>query len=188
MTRHVPTVAPPVSDAAKTRRRDNWSVAAGAVGALLFAVVGNHAMASIAALACVAPMIIAADLRERRIPTQLIHASAIILTMSVGVTVAEGEPKRALHATIGLVVVSSAFLVVHLISPSGLGYGDVRLAAVTSAAVAYGTSVSMAVACAVVAAAASGVSCLIRRQQSAPFAAFILPIALVTNAVVAVSL
>jgi prepilin signal peptidase PulO-like enzyme (type II secretory pathway) len=83
-------------------------------------------------------------------------------------------------ATIGLIVVVGAFLGVHLASPSGMGYGDVRLAALTGTAVAYGTNESFAVACAVVAAAASEVSCLIRQQQSVPFAAFVLPIALVT--------
>jgi leader peptidase (prepilin peptidase) / N-methyltransferase len=183
MTDHTSTIAPPANDAANICRRENWFVAVGAVVALFFAVVGNHAVASIAALACVTPMIIATDLRERRIPTQLIHASAIILAIAVGVTVAAGQPGRALHATIGLVAVGGAFLAVHLISPAGMGYGDVRLAALTGTTVAYGTNASVAVACAVVAAAASAVSCLIRRKQSAPFAAYVLPIALVTIAV-----
>jgi leader peptidase (prepilin peptidase) / N-methyltransferase len=187
MTDHASAVAPAAMGAAKARRRDNWSVAAGAVIALSFAAVGNHALASIAAIGCVTPMIIGTDLQERRIPTPLIHASASILAISIGATVARGEPSRALHATIGLVVVGGAFLVVHLISPNGMGYGDVRLAALTGTAVAYGTSVTIAVACAVVAAAAPGVSCLIRRHQSAPFAAFVLPLALVTIASVSIS-
>jgi hypothetical protein len=187
MTGHASAVAPPAMGAAKARRRDNWSVAAGAVIALSFAAVGNHALASIAAIGCVTPMIIGTDLHERRIPTRLIHSSAIILAISVGVTAAAGQPSQALHATLGLVAVGGAFLAVHLVIPCGTGYGDVRLASLTGTAVAYGTSVTMAVACAVVAAAASGVSCLIRRHQSAPFAAFVLPIALVTIAGVSIS-
>jgi leader peptidase (prepilin peptidase) / N-methyltransferase len=147
-----------------------------------FAAVGNRTVASFAALAFVTPMIIGADLRERRIPTHLIHVSALILAISVGVTMAAGQPRQALYASIGLVVVGGAFLAVHLVVPTSMGYGDVRLASLTGTAVAYGTSVSTAVACAVGAAAASGVSCLIRRQQSAPFAAFVLPISLVTIA------
>jgi leader peptidase (prepilin peptidase) / N-methyltransferase len=188
MTDYAPTIAPAASNTTRPRRRDKWSVAAGAVVALLFAAVGSPAIASFAALVCVTPMIIAADVHDRRIPTPLIHASALILATSIGVTAAGGQPSRALHATIGLVVVGGAFLSAHLVSPRGMGYGDVRLAALTGTAVAYGTNVSAAVACAVVAAAASGVWCLSRREQSAPFAAFVLPIALVTNAVVAVSL
>jgi leader peptidase (prepilin peptidase) / N-methyltransferase len=180
MTVQASAITPAAINATELRRRDKWSIAAGAVVALLFAAVGNHAVASIAALACVTPKIIIADLRKRRIPTPLVHASAIILAFAAGMTAATGQPSRALQATIGLVVVGGAFLGVHLASPSGMGYGDVRLASLTGTAVAYGTSVSTAVACAVVAAAASGVSCLIRRRQSAPFAAFILPIALVT--------
>jgi Flp pilus assembly protein protease CpaA len=179
MTNHAPETALPASDPAKAHQHENWCVGAGAVAAPLVAAVGNHAVASIAALACVTPMIIAADLRERRIPTPLIHASALILAIAVGVTAAAGQPVRAVHATIGLVGVGGVFLGVHLVSPEGMGYGDVRLAALTGAAVAYGTSASLAVACAVVAATASGVSCLIRRRQSAPFAAYALPIALV---------
>jgi leader peptidase (prepilin peptidase) / N-methyltransferase len=183
MTHDASAIAPPAIGAAKARRRDNWCVAVGAVASLLFAAFGNHAGASMAALACVTPMIISTDLRERRIPKRLVHASAIILAIAVSLTVTAGQPSRALHATIGLVAVGGAFLGVHLASPSGMGYGDVRLAALTGTAVAYGTSPSVAVSCAVVAAVASAVSCLIRRQQSAPFAAFLLPVALVAIAV-----
>jgi leader peptidase (prepilin peptidase) / N-methyltransferase len=182
MTRHTPTITPPAQDVTKAYRRNNWCVAVGAVAALSSAAVGNPAVASIAALACVTPTIIATDLRERRIPTKLVHASAIILAIAVGVTVAAGQPSRALHATIGLFAVGGAFLGVHLILPRGMGCGDVRLAALTGIAVAYGTSASVAVSCAVVAAAASGASCLIRRQPSAAFAAYILSIALVAIA------
>jgi leader peptidase (prepilin peptidase) / N-methyltransferase len=183
MNDHALAITPPASDAAKSRRLDNWCVAAGAVATVLFAAVGDHAVASIAALGCVTPLIISADLRERRIPTRFVHASAIILAIAVGVTTATGQPCRALHAAIGLVAVGGAFLAVHLVSPNAMGFGDVRLAALTGAVVAYGTSVSVALSSAVGAAAASGVSCLIRRKQSVPFAAFFLPIALVTIAV-----
>jgi leader peptidase (prepilin peptidase) / N-methyltransferase len=182
MTKHALVTKAPASCSAKARRRDNCCIAAGAIAASVFAAVGNHAVASIAVLACVAPMIIGTDLRERRIPTPLIQASAVILAIAVSVTAATGQPSRALHATIGLVVVGGVFLAVHLASPRGIGYGDVRLAALTATAVAYGTGASVAVACAVVATAASGLSCLLRREQSAPFAAFLLPAALVAIA------
>jgi leader peptidase (prepilin peptidase) / N-methyltransferase len=188
MTDHAATIATPANVTTKPRRCDKWSVAAGAVVGLTFAAVGSHAVASFAALASVTPMIIAADLHGRRIPTPLVHASAIVLAASIGATVARGEPSRALYAATGLVVVGGAFLAVHLISPRGMGYGDVRLAALTGTAVAYGTNVSVAVVCAVVAAAASGVWCLSRRKQSAPFAAFILPISLITIPGVAIGL
>jgi leader peptidase (prepilin peptidase) / N-methyltransferase len=187
MTDHASTTAPRVNGAARACRRDNWCVAAGAVVALSFAAVGYPAVASIAALACVTPMIIATDVRERRIPTRLIHASAIILAIAVSLTVADGQPNRAVHATIGLLAIGGAFLGVHLVSPGGMGFGDVRLAALTGTAVAYGANVSLAVAGAVVAATASGASCLLRRQRSSPFATFVLPIALVTIAVSAVN-
>jgi leader peptidase (prepilin peptidase) / N-methyltransferase len=180
MTDAAAAIARSPSAAANARRRDNWCVAVGAVAALLFAAVGNHAAASLGTLACVTPTIIVTDLRERRIPTPLVHASAIILAIAVGLTAAVGQPNRVLHAAIGLVVVGGPFLGVHLVSPAGMGYGDVRLAALTGTAVAYGTSASVAIACAVVAVTASGVSCLIRQEHSAPFAAYIFPVALVT--------
>jgi leader peptidase (prepilin peptidase) / N-methyltransferase len=150
------------------------------------AAVGNHALAALAALGCVTPAIVATDLRERRIPTRLVHGSAVILAIVVVLAVASGQPDRALHAAVGLVIVGGAFLAVHLVSPSGMGFGDVRLAALAGTAVAYGASAGAAIACAVAAAAASGMACLLRRQRSAPFATFIAPIALMLLAVHAI--
>ena len=44
------------------------------------------------------------------------------------------------HAAAGATLVGAAFLVVHLVQPRSLGFGDVRLAALTGALTAYGTA------------------------------------------------
>jgi leader peptidase (prepilin peptidase) / N-methyltransferase len=85
--------------------------------------------------------------------------------------------------TIGLIVVGGAFLAVHLISPSGLGFGDVRLAAICGTAVAFGTSVTAAALCVIAAATLAGATCGLARRPSVPLAAYLLPASLVTLAV-----
>jgi leader peptidase (prepilin peptidase)/N-methyltransferase len=71
--------------------------------------------------------------------------------------------------------VGAAFLVVHLVQPRGLGFGDVRLAALTGALTAYGTaSVADAAFAAVLAAVVASIATVARRARATPLAPYLL--------------
>lgn len=86
----------------------------------------------IAAASTVAALIPAAlvDLRERRLPDRLVGAAlAVFLVAAVAATVA-GSPVGVSGPVIGAAALAVPVLVVHLVSPSAMGFGDVKAAAV----------------------------------------------------------
>ena len=70
------------------------------------------------------------DLRHRLLPNRVVLPSigvgTVLLTLAA---VAEGNPTALLRAGLGAVVLFAVFLVLALISPSGLAMGDVKLSA-----------------------------------------------------------
>lgn len=70
------------------------------------------------------------DLETRTIPKRIVWpttaAGALLLT---GAALIEGDPTRVLLATAGALAAFFAFFLIHLVSPRGLGFGDVRLSA-----------------------------------------------------------
>jgi prepilin signal peptidase PulO-like enzyme (type II secretory pathway) len=72
-------------------------------------------------------------------------------------------------------MVSAAFLVVHLIQPRRLGFGDVRLTALAGALTAYGTAcIAGAAAAAVLSALVASIATVATRAKSVPFAPYLL--------------
>jgi leader peptidase (prepilin peptidase)/N-methyltransferase len=73
----------------------------------------------------------AIDLERYIIPNRIVYptlfAGAVLLTAAA---LADGEPDRIKRAAIGAFAAWFALLVVHLIQPKGMGFGDVRLSAV----------------------------------------------------------
>jgi leader peptidase (prepilin peptidase) / N-methyltransferase len=63
------------------------------------------------------------DLRERRLPNRLTVPGAIVILL-VAAAVDRGGP-----ALIGAGALAGLYLVVHLVAPTGMGAGDVKLAA-----------------------------------------------------------
>jgi len=75
-----------------------------------------------AALTVWVAALITADVRHRRLPNALTLPGAIaILSWALGV----GQAKPAI---LGALALSGVYLAVHLVDPSGLGAGDVKLA------------------------------------------------------------
>ena len=62
------------------------------------------------------------DIRERRLPNWLTLPGAIAI-LAVAATAGHGGP-----ALLGAVTLAGLYLVVHLIAPTGMGAGDVKLA------------------------------------------------------------
>ena len=146
------------------------------VPAMALAAVGAIEAATAVVLAGAAATTVPVDLRERRIPTPVVHTVAV--GVSVAVIIAGVARERSVAgAAVGALLVGGVFLVVHLLDPTGLGFGDVRLATVVCGAVGWSFGVSAAIAATVVAAAAAAVAGMVRRG-GVPFAPILLAAAL----------
>jgi leader peptidase (prepilin peptidase)/N-methyltransferase len=158
---------------------------AGGLAGCVLAAFGEHGWAALAILGGVAAGVIPSDLRERRIPTLLVAIGAGAAAFAAGITVVrDGSSAPVVRVAVGAVVVGGAFLVVHLIQPRGLGFGDVRLATLVGALTAYGTaSVADAAVAAALGALAASIATLVTRARSAPFAPYLLAAAAITIAV-----
>jgi leader peptidase (prepilin peptidase)/N-methyltransferase len=156
---------------------------AAAVGGLtgcVLAAVGQPGWAAVAVVVGVAVGVVPADLRERRIQTSLVLIGAFGGLAAVVITTVVDETwSPVVHAVAGAVLVGGAFLVVHLVQPAGLGFGDVRLAACMGGLVAYGAgSIPAAVVTAAVVAVAAAVTTVVARSKSTAFAPYLFGVAL----------
>lgn len=123
-----------------------------------------------------------ADRRERRVPDQLVGAGVAGVA---AVALLAGALGTVDWASIGLGagVTALPLLVVHLVSPAGMGFGDVKFAVVVGAALG-GVAWRLGPVALVVAAVAAVVAALAvgRLRRSIPFAAFMAPAALLVLA------
>lgn len=107
------------------------ALAAAAAGAAFGAVLG--ADWSLLFLLYLCPVGVAlgyVDWRLRLLPTALIRPSYLVVgVLLVAAALLEGEPRRLLHAIIGLVVLRGLYWLLWRFTP-GMGFGDVRLAGV----------------------------------------------------------
>jgi leader peptidase (prepilin peptidase)/N-methyltransferase len=119
-----------------------WLIAGGAsltIAALAWAAIAGAA--PLAASVAVALMVPAAviDLQQRRIPDGWVIAASVGLVAALSVDAAFGTSSRP-AATIGGLLGGAAamampLLVLHLVSPSAMGFGDVKAGLVLGAAV-----------------------------------------------------
>src|SRR4029079_15195588 len=81
--------------------------------------------------AAVAPVVVLAaaiDLRWHRLPDRLTPARALLVGAAAAIAAAiERDAAVVLRAVAGAAVVSGILLAVHLVSPAGVGFGDVEL-------------------------------------------------------------
>jgi leader peptidase (prepilin peptidase)/N-methyltransferase len=111
----------------------------GALFGLATAVVGPE-ISLVPVFALVAGLVAmsAVDLAVMRIPTRFVRVTAGLVAAGLVVaTLADGPTRRLLGAAIGAAVYGGLLLVMHLISPRMLGFGDVRLATVVGASVGW---------------------------------------------------
>ncbi len=94
----------------------------GLLAALLVAAVGpaGGALAPLVVLAS------AIDLRRHRLPDRLTGAGTAVLA-AVALALARGDGSVLGRAAAGAALFAGVLLVVHLVSPAGMGFGDVKL-------------------------------------------------------------
>ena len=146
-------------------------VAAVAIAAVL--VHARHAFALVAvAVVTIAVVAAAADVRERRIPNTVVLTGAAAIAVLVPVSGAiDGRLRAAVvGAAIGAVCFAGPLLVVHLSSPGGIGFGDVKLGVVLGAGLGAGHVVLAPLALLAACAAAIARRVAVRRLRGAePF-------------------
>lgn len=108
-----------------------FAVAAAAVGWSLTLVPVLALVAGTVAMSAV-------DLAVMRIPTRFVYGTGAAVAAGLGgVAVVDGPVRRLGGAVVGAALYGGFLLVVHLISPRSLGFGDVRLATLVGAAVGW---------------------------------------------------
>lgn len=106
-------------------------VAATVAAGLLGAAVTGPARAVYLAAALLGVLLAAVDLRCLRLPDPLVGALALVTVLPLaGVALAAGEPGRLGRAGLAAALCFAAYLLLALLPGGGLGFGDVKLAAV----------------------------------------------------------
>jgi leader peptidase (prepilin peptidase)/N-methyltransferase len=103
--------------------------AAGLVAAALV-LAADPAAVAITGVA-VAPVIVLAaaiDLRWHRLPDRLTWPGALAVAVAAAIAaLVDGDAAIAVRAAAGAGVMAGVLLVIHLVSPAGMGFGDVKL-------------------------------------------------------------
>jgi leader peptidase (prepilin peptidase)/N-methyltransferase len=121
------------------RRYVAVELATGALFALTAAAIGPS-VALVPILTLVAGLVAmsAVDLAVMRIPTRFVHVTAgAVVAGLVLASLVDGPTRRLGGAAAGAAAFGGFLLVLHLISPRALGFGDVRLATLVGAVVGW---------------------------------------------------
>jgi len=124
-------------------RLPGWTAAVELVTAGLFAaaaaVIGPEpALVPVLVLFAGLVAMSAVDLAVMRIPTRFVYLTAAAVAAGlVVVSLVDGTPRRLWGGLLGAAVYGGMLLVLHLISPRMLGFGDVRLATLVGLAVGW---------------------------------------------------
>ena len=124
------------SDAARTRVHSVLALAV--VAAVVALVVAPPPLVGLAVVCALAFAVAAAvvDVQDRRIPDALVAAIAgTALVMFVRETFDGHAAAAAGSILLGAVVMATPVLVVHVVDPSAMGFGDVKLAAALGAVI-----------------------------------------------------
>ncbi|GAB2769343.1 hypothetical protein GCM10027020_23180 [Nocardioides salsibiostraticola] len=127
------SVKEPYADIGRLRNLTVWAVVVCAVaGATIGASLDRAAdLVLWLPLVPVGVALALIDLRTKLLPVRLVlPATAYVLVAGVVIAVLDRDPDALIRGLIGLVVARSFFWVLWRIYPRGMGFGDVRLAAV----------------------------------------------------------
>jgi leader peptidase (prepilin peptidase)/N-methyltransferase len=103
--------------------------------AITAAVIGAVPVSSGLAIAALMPAVLV-DLRHCRLPDVWLGSAAIVLLVGVGASWSSGSTTPSLAGmSAGAASMAIPILVLHLVSPRSMGFGDVKLALVLGAAV-----------------------------------------------------
>ncbi|MHA6794907.1 prepilin peptidase [Pseudonocardia bannensis] len=108
------------------------AVAAVLVEALLVRRIGaDPALPAFLVLGAVGVVLATVDLATKRLPDALVLPSYVAGLVLLGLAAAiEGDSAPLLRAVLGMVALFGLYLLLALINPAGLGFGDVKLAGV----------------------------------------------------------
>lgn len=158
-------------------------VACGALLGTAGAVVGwSAALVPMSVLVTGLVAVCVTDLAVMRIPTRFVWLTLAGLVAAITVVaIADGPTDRLVGALVGALAFGGILLVLHLVSPRALGFGDVRLGTLLGAAVGWGAwradhpvlapveGVMTALLVAGLVGAAAGVVLLAVRRRDLPF-------------------
>lgn len=142
----VPEPAEPAAD--KQRYADiaarpglGWqsAVVCAVIGALIGASVGlSWSLLFLVPLVPVGVALALVDWRTRLLPTRIIAPTYLVLVPLVIIAaLASGEPRLLLRAALGWALMGGIYLLLWLIHPAGMGYGDVRLSGILGIVLGY---------------------------------------------------
>lgn len=75
------------------------------------------------------------DLHQRRLPNTIVLVAAAVFLLAIAFETVSGTPVRPAHLLVGAAAISGPLLCLHLISPTAMGFGDVKAGVVLGAAV-----------------------------------------------------
>jgi leader peptidase (prepilin peptidase) / N-methyltransferase len=148
-----------------SRRSLLWA-AAGAASTLLTALDREIPLATAATVAALVPAVVV-DIREHRLPNRLVGAAALIGLVCVLITMASGATLDLLGLLVGAAAMSAPLLLLHLVSPNAMGFGDVKMAVVLGAALGLVAPVLVPVALVIASAGSAAVAITLRRSTIA---------------------
>jgi leader peptidase (prepilin peptidase)/N-methyltransferase len=103
-------------------------------GAVLFGVAAQRyaqswRVAPVLVLVTVCMMLTVVDLIRYRLPNAIVFPGLVasVAVIAVG-EIADGDTDRIAQVAVGALVYGGVLLLVHLVNPAGLGFGDVKLA------------------------------------------------------------
>ena len=109
------------------------------IGALIGGAVGlDWALLFLLPLVPVGVALALIDWRTRLLPTRILAPTYLVLIPLVVIAaLASGEPKLLIRAAIGWALMGGIYVLLWLIYPAGMGYGDVRLSGILGIVLGY---------------------------------------------------
>ena len=170
--RAVGTEALPLARAA---RNEVWitgiAAVATAVALCSGVAVGAVPVAAGLAVACLLPAIVI-DARERRLPDVWSAAGGAVLMIAVPASLLVGASPALGSMLLGAAMLGGPLLVVHVVSPTAMGFGDVKAGAVLGAA-AGNVDWRLALVALTLASGAAGAVGIARRARTIAFGPFL---------------
>ncbi|MDX2381576.1 MAG: A24 family peptidase [Acidimicrobiia bacterium] len=142
------------------------AVAAAVIGVAM-GVLGHVPIASGLAVAVLVPPALI-DVHYRRLPNRWVGAAAITFVATAVFQVAVGQPVNASDVALGALVLTGPMLVLHLVSPGAMGFGDVKAGIVLGACLG-SIGWELALAGLALAAGATSVTAIVSRRSVVAF-------------------
>lgn len=135
--------------------------------ALISSVSTTVPFAASIGVAATAPAVLV-DIRERRLPNRLVARAAFLAAATSLLTEVAGADVAWANALTGAALMAAPLLIVHLVTPPAMGFGDVKLALVLGFAVGLVHPTGVLVAL-LAASAGTALFGLITRRRTVPF-------------------